>query len=65
VRPIGLDIETYATGLLAADRLPLEIVTRMRDAFVAGYQLQLEQPAFRRRFPDINLTPALCVYYIQ
>jgi hypothetical protein len=23
VRPIGLDIETYATGLLAADRLPL------------------------------------------
>jgi len=59
VRPIGLDIETYATGLLAADRLPLEIVTRMRDAFVAGYQLQLEQPefaiaAFRRRFPDIT-----------
>ncbi len=59
VRPIGLDIETYATGLLAADRLPLELVTRMRDAFVAGYQLQLEQPefgiaAFRRRFPDIS-----------
>ncbi len=59
VRPIGLDIETYATGLLAADRLPLELVTRMRDAFVAGYELQLEQPelgiaAFRRRFPDIS-----------
>jgi len=59
VRPIGLDIETYATGLLAADHLPLELVTRMRDAFVAGYQLQLEQPelgiaAFRRRFPDVS-----------
>jgi hypothetical protein len=59
VRPIALDIETYATGLLAADRLPLELVTRMRDAFVAGYQLQLERPelgiaAFRRRFPDIS-----------
>ncbi len=59
VRPIGLDIETYATGLLAADRLPLELVERMRDAFVAGYQLQLERPelgiaAFRRRFPDIS-----------
>ena len=59
VRPIGLDIETYATGLLAGDHLPLELVTRMRDAFVAGYQLQLEQPAFgiaafRRRFPDIS-----------
>jgi ABC-type nitrate/sulfonate/bicarbonate transport system substrate-binding protein len=59
VRPIALDIETYATGLLAADRLPLELVMRMRDAFVAGYQLQLERPelgiaAFRRRFPDIS-----------
>ncbi len=59
VRPIGLDIETYATGLLAADRLPLELVARMRDAFVAGYELQLDQPelgiaAFRRRFPDIS-----------
>jgi len=59
VRPIGLDIETYATGLLAADRLPLELVTRMRDAFVAGYEAQLERPelgiaAFKRRFPDIS-----------
>jgi len=59
VRPIALDIETYTTGLLAADRLPLELVARMRDAFVAGYQLQLERPelgiaAFRRRFPDIS-----------
>jgi len=31
----------------------------MRDAFVAGYELQLERPelgiaAFRRRFPDIS-----------
>ena len=59
VRPIALDIETYSTGLLAADRLPLELVTRMRDAFVAGYELQLERPelgiaAFRRRFPEIS-----------
>ncbi|MDQ3647690.1 MAG: ABC transporter substrate-binding protein [Actinomycetota bacterium] len=59
VRPIALDIETYAAGLLAADRLPLELVTRMREAFVAGYELQLERPelgiaAFRRRFPDIS-----------
>jgi len=59
VRPIALDIETYATGLLAADRLPLELVIRMREAFNAGYRLHLEQPelglaAFRRRFPDIS-----------
>lgn len=59
VRAIALDIDTYSTGLLAADRLPLELVTRMRDAFVAGHHLQLEQPelgiaAFRRRFPEVS-----------
>lgn len=59
VRSIGLDIETYATGLLAGDHLPLELVTRVRDAFVAGHKLQLERPelgiaAFQRRFPDIS-----------
>ena len=59
VRPIELDIETYSTGLLAADRLPLELVTRMRDAFIAGFELQLEEPqlgitGFQRRFPDIS-----------
>jgi len=59
VRTIPLDIETYSTGLLAADRLPLELVTRMRDALAAGHQLQLDQPelglaAFRRRFPKVS-----------
>jgi len=58
VRAVELGIETYASGLLAADRLPLELVTRMRDAFVAGYELQLERPevgiaAFRQRFPEV------------
>ncbi|MEJ7790324.1 MAG: ABC transporter substrate-binding protein, partial [Thermoleophilaceae bacterium] len=59
VRTIPLDIKTYSTGLLAADRLPLELVTRMRDALAAGHQLQLDQPelglaAFRRRFPKVS-----------
>ncbi len=59
VRIIPLDIEVYAAGLVAADRLPLELVTRVRDAFVAGYDLQRNQPelgiaGFRRRFPDIS-----------
>lgn len=58
-RVIPLDIEVYTTGLLAADRLPLELVERVRDAFVAGYELQREDPepgiaAFRRRFPTIS-----------
>jgi len=59
IRTIPLDIDVYTTGLLAADRLPLELVSRMRDAFVAGFDLQLEQPelgiaAFMRRFPDYS-----------
>ena len=59
IRVIRLDVEVYATGLVAADRLPLDLVSRMRDAFVAGYDLQVERPelgiaAFRRRFPGIS-----------
>ena len=59
IRTIPLDIEVYATGLVAADRLPPELVTRVRDAFVAGYELHRDEPelgiaAFRRRFPDIS-----------
>lgn len=58
-RVIPLDAEVYTTGLLAADRLPLDLVVRMRDAFVAGYDVQREDPepglaAFRRRFPTIS-----------
>lgn len=58
IRAIPLDIEVYTTGLIAADRLPLELVARMREAFVAGYRVQVAQPelgiaAFTRRFPDV------------
>ncbi len=59
IRTIPLDIDVYTTGLVAADRLPLELVSRFRDAWVAGYELQLEQPelgiaAFRRQHPDVS-----------
>lgn len=59
VRAIALETDVYASGLLAADRLPSDLVAGVRDAFAAGYELQLEQPelgiaAFRRRFPDIS-----------
>ncbi|MDQ6749910.1 MAG: ABC transporter substrate-binding protein [Actinomycetota bacterium] len=58
-RVISLDTDVYTTGLLAADRLPRDLVARMRDAFVAGYDVQREDPepgiaAFRRRFPSIS-----------
>ncbi len=59
IRIIPLDLPVYTTGLLAADHLSLELVARMRAAFVAGFDLQREQPepgiaAFRRRFPSIS-----------
>ncbi len=59
VRAIGLDIPVYSTGLVAADRVPLDVVHRVRAAFAAGHELQREQPelgmaGFRRRFPDIS-----------
>ncbi len=59
VRAIALELDGYATGLVAADRLALDLVSRMRDALAAGYELQREQPelgiaAFRRRAPGIS-----------
>jgi len=59
IRTVPLDIEVYTTGLVAADRVPLELVSRFRDAWVAGYELQLERPelgiaAFRREYPDVS-----------
>ncbi|MDQ6805877.1 MAG: ABC transporter substrate-binding protein [Actinomycetota bacterium] len=58
-RVIPLDIDVYTTGLLAADRLPADLIARVRDAFVAGYDVQREDPepgiaAFRRGSPSIS-----------
>lgn len=58
IRAIPLDIGVYSTGLVAADRLSLELVTRMRDALSAAYELQRQQPelgitALRGAFPNI------------
>ena len=59
IRTIPLDIDVYTTGLIAADRMPLELVTRVRDAFAAGYELSREQPefgvaGFMRQYPDVS-----------
>lgn len=58
IRAIPLDIDVYTTGLIAADRLPLELVTRVRDAFVAGHKLHRERPelgiaGFMRQYADV------------
>jgi len=59
IRTVPLDIDVYTTGLVAADRMPLELVSRFRDAWAAGYELQLERPelgiaAFRRQYPKVS-----------
>ena len=59
LRVIPLAIDVYTTGLVAADRLAPDLVARVRDAFVAGYNLQVAQPelgvaGFQRHFPEIS-----------
>ncbi len=59
VRAIPLDLPVYSTGLVAADRVPDDVVRRMRDALAVGHDLQREQPGpglagFRRCFPDVS-----------
>jgi hypothetical protein len=49
----------YTTGLVAADRLAPELVSRMRDALATGYELQRDHPelgieALRRGVPSIS-----------
>jgi hypothetical protein len=63
VRAIALDVAVYSTGLIAADRVPLDVVHAMRDALVAGHELQRARPepglaAFRRCFPEVSLEHA-------
>lgn len=59
IRAIPLDIPVYSTGLVAADHLPLDVVTGMRDAFLGGHELQRARPelglaGFRRCFPSVS-----------
>jgi hypothetical protein len=59
IRAIPLDIPIYSTGLVAADRLPSEVTCQMRDALVAGYEHQRQEPepgldAFGRHFPGVS-----------
>lgn len=58
VRAIPLDFAVYATGLVARDSLPADVVWRLRQAVVAGFELQRAEPqmgadAFCQRFPKV------------
>lgn len=59
--PVGLDV--YASGLVAADRLPTELVARMRDALVASLTGQRTRPEggveeLLRRHPEARAEEA-------
>lgn len=59
IRTIALDIDVYTTGLIASDRLPADLVARLRDAYAAGYELYRRRPelgieGFLRRHPDVD-----------
>lgn len=64
VRAIPFGIEVYASGLVAADRLPLDLVTSMRDAVIAAVREQRAAPErgvgpLLARYPDIDADDAL------
>jgi ABC-type nitrate/sulfonate/bicarbonate transport system substrate-binding protein len=55
VRALSFGIEVYASGLVASERLPLELVTRMRDAVVGALQ-------HHRASPELGVEPLLARY---
>ena len=64
VRAVAFQTDVYASGLVAADRLPLESVARMRDAVVAALEHQQRDPhwgldALLARHPDVEQADAL------
>ena len=64
VRALPLGHEVYASGLVAGDRLPDDLVGRMRDCVAGALQLQRDDPAaglaeLSRRYPGVDPADAL------
>lgn len=64
VRAVPLGLPFYASGLVAADRLPTETVARMQDALAAALEHQRADPKaglgeLARRYPDADPVDAL------
>jgi NitT/TauT family transport system substrate-binding protein len=64
VRPVPLGLDVYSSGLVAADRLPDELVTRMQAAIAAALEAQRRDPEagldeLARRYPDADPREAL------
>lgn len=64
VRAISVGAQVYANGLVAADRLPKDLVKRFRAAIVGALELQRADPrwalgALHDRYPDVDPGEAL------
>jgi NitT/TauT family transport system substrate-binding protein len=59
VRPVPLGLDVYSSGLVAADRIPDEVVTRLRSAVAAALEAQRDDPQagldeLARRYPEAD-----------
>ena len=64
IRALPFGIDVYQSGLIAADRLPLDVVQRMRDAVVEAISVHASSPELGvkpllQRYPDVNADDAL------
>ena len=64
VRPVPLGLDVYSSGLVAADRLPDDLVARMQAAVAAALEHQRQDPErgldeLARRYPDADPLEAL------
>jgi hypothetical protein len=59
VRAVPLGLEVYSSGLVAADRIPGEVVARVQTAVAAALEAQRDDPKagldeLARRYPDAD-----------
>ena len=64
VRAVPLGLEVYASGLVAADRVPPDVVRRMRVAVAVALAHQREDPTagveqLRHRYPEVDPADAV------
>ncbi len=64
VRPVRLDLPRYSSGVVAADRLPADLVDRMVQAIAAALESQRQDPEasvgpLLQRYPDVDPADAL------
>ncbi len=64
VRAVSLGVEVYGSGLVAADRVPADVVERMRSALAAALVAQRHDPTagvdqLETRYPEVDPADAV------